>query len=104
VLTADPDVASQVVACVLAQSMPTVANVVPCVQQKSAGDGGTGLSTNCATCFAADGLCGLNNCAGDCISDPSGATCTQCLITAGCTPTFATCSGINQSPPDAGTD
>jgi hypothetical protein len=78
---------------------------VPCIQNKTKGDASTGLSAECAGCFAADGECGFANCAAPCTSTADGGAqqCSQCLVTNGCTPAFVTCSGIGAST-DAGTD
>jgi hypothetical protein len=54
----------------------------------------TGLSADCADCYAGMAECTVHNCLTQCMSDPTSTTCLDCLDTAGCITTFLDCSGL----------
>lgn len=51
-----------------------------------------GLSTACASCYALEQECTIDNCLAVCITDP--VACQQCREANGCTSAFETCSGL----------
>ena len=52
-----------------------------------------GLSAGCSTCYGELGVCIVDNCLTDCLSDPSSVACTDCTDSA-CGTEFTACSGI----------
>lgn len=56
---------------------------------------GTGLSTECSTCFAGYYGCFLANCISPCEGGLDSPPCEICLDSNGCTSTFEDCSGIS---------
>jgi hypothetical protein len=63
------------------------------------------LSAGCLGCYTGSVLCTVDNCLGECASNPSAAACTQCQLTKGCLGNFFACSGLPSGSvplPDAG--
>lgn len=58
---------------------------------------GTGLSSDCADCYVASGMCGASDCLVACAADANSAECRECLG-ANCLPPFYECSGISPTP------
>jgi len=52
----------------------------------------TGLSTDCAGCYAGLFLCTIDNCLSQCVADPSGQVCQECTAS-NCMPDFIDCGG-----------
>ena len=59
----------------------------------------TGLSSDCAGCYAASFGCAVVNCALQCF-DPTTPECAQCQIDSGCTAAFEACAGQPGSCPE----
>ena len=53
---------------------------------------GTGLSDDCAFCYAETALCGFNECLGPCAADAASEACLACLGE-NCLPPFCECAG-----------
>ena len=64
---------------------------------------GTGLSYNCASCYAGFVICSIKKCLIQCASNPNSKTCLNCLNTQKCTSTFFACTGLKgtSSIPDS---
>jgi len=52
------------------------------------------LTDACAGCYAESVACTIENCIGECVSDPESDACIQCREDEGCTPGFFDCSGL----------
>lgn len=65
-----------------------VACATPCVVEK------TGLTNDCAGCYAGMINCTIANCIAQCALDPASETCKQCQTEAGCYSGFYACSGL----------
>jgi hypothetical protein len=54
------------------------------------------MTADCADCYSAATLCGIENCADECLEDPEAEVCQTCLVDAGCRSDFNDCSGLEQ--------
>ena len=61
----------------------------------------TGLSEGCAGCYVETIVCTIDNCVGECATDPLSEDCTTCQNAAGCIERFYACSGLPQSDPQS---
>lgn len=52
------------------------------------------ISDECGTCYADTAVCGIMNCAAECLADPEAAVCVNCLVDSGCRSDFNDCSGL----------
>jgi len=52
------------------------------------------MSEKCLTCYVNTILCAVQNCAGECGSDPSGQPCSDCRTAFKCTTDFYKCNGL----------
>jgi hypothetical protein len=54
----------------------------------------TGITQDCAGCYAAAVKCAADNCLAQCGSDPASQACSDCQVENGCRSAFDTCSGL----------
>ena len=57
---------------------------------------GLDMSSECATCYGDAAVCGIANCAADCLGMTESEGCQTCLVDAGCRSDFNSCSGLEQ--------
>jgi hypothetical protein len=55
----------------------------------------TGVSAECAACYAGSVQCATENCLAECAADPASLDCNECQIDAGCRSDFNDCSGLD---------
>ncbi len=72
--------------------------VAECTRVATAEISSPGLSNACVACTGDDVACGAAFCTNLCVADTNNPACIACRCNNGCTPTFASCSGI---PTDA---
>ncbi len=66
--------------------------------------GGTGLSNECSSCYAATVVCSIENCLAPCAADPGSDACGACQVESGCTAAFYECSGLPNETEGSGTE
>jgi hypothetical protein len=54
----------------------------------------SGVTQDCAGCYADIVICTLNNCVGYCAVDPESQDCFDCQVDKGCRAAFDSCSGL----------
>jgi hypothetical protein len=54
------------------------------------------MTPDCADCYADAALCGIANCAAECMTDPEATECQACIVDSGCREAFNECSGLEQ--------
>ncbi|MGB0589894.1 MAG: hypothetical protein ACPGU1_09460 [Myxococcota bacterium] len=90
----DPDTDVTAVATEYAYQCLTSDDIGSCTAEGVTND--TGLSTDCALCYAEQVVCAAENCLGECISDSEAQACVDCR-NENCVPLFEPCSGIPAS-------
>ena len=90
----DPDTDVTAVATEYAYQCLTSDDIGACTAEGVTTD--TGLSTDCALCYAEQVVCAAENCLGECISDSTAQGCVDCR-NENCVPLFEPCSGIAPS-------
>ena len=90
----DPDTDVTAVATEYAYQCLTSDDIGACTAEGVRTD--TGLSTDCALCYAEQVVCAAENCLGECISDSTAQGCVDCR-NENCVPLFEPCSGIAPS-------
>jgi hypothetical protein len=90
----DPDTDVTAVATEYAYQCLTSDDIGSCTAEGVTTD--TGLSTECALCYAEQVVCAAENCLGQCISDSTAQGCVDCR-NENCVPLFEPCSGIPAS-------
>jgi hypothetical protein len=90
----DPETDVTAVATEYAYACLTSDDIGACTAEGVTTD--TGLSTDCALCYAEQVVCAAENCLADCISDSEAQGCVDCR-NENCVPLFEPCSGIAPS-------
>ena len=94
----DPDVDVTAVATEYAYACLTDEDIGACAAAGVSTD--TGLSSECAYCYAEQVVCAAENCLSQCISDSEAQACVDCR-NENCVPLFEPCSGIAASTDDS---